>query len=88
MDTKITSRQNEEQKEKRMRNGTGMAALVVILGGICVIAMALGVSYLIVSLLWWLICLGLGIEFNWFAALGIFAVCMLLRWVVSAAKPK
>ena len=85
MDTKNTSHQIEK---KLIDKGAAMPTLVVLLGAICVIALALGVAYLIVSLLWWLICLGLGIEFSWFAALGVFAVCMLLRWVVSAAKPK
>lgn len=85
MDTKNTSHQIEK---KLIDKGAAMPTLIVLLGAICVIALALGVAYLIVSLLWWMICLGLGIEFSWFAALGIFAICMLLRWVVSAAKPK
>lgn len=65
-----------------------MPTLIVLLGAVCLVALVFGASYLIVSLLWWFVCLGLGIEFNWFAALGIYAICILLRWVVSAAKPK
>lgn len=70
-----------------MKN-TILGGLIIIFGSAVIIALCLGLCYLIVSGLWYLICLGLGIEFSWFAALAIFAICMLLRWVLSAARSK
>lgn len=56
--------------------GLGLLAFLVI----CFIF-----TYLLVSFFWWLVCLGLGIEFSWFAALGIFGIGLILRWIISAA---
>lgn len=64
-----------------------LAILILAIGTIGAFVLVLAFAYLVVSGLWYLICLGLGIQFSWFAALGIFAICLLLRWVISAAKP-
>lgn len=61
--------------------GCGIAGL----GLIALFIICFGFAYLMVSFFWWLVCLGLGIEFSWFAALGIFGIGLILRWVISAA---
>ena len=61
--------------------GCGIAGL----GLIALFIIWFGFAYLMVSFFWWLVCLGLGIEFSWFAALGIFGIGLILRWVISAA---
>ena len=58
---------------------------IVGLGLIALFIIWFGFAYLMVSFFWWLVCLGLGIEFSWLAALGIFGVGLILRWVISAA---
>lgn len=58
---------------------------IVGLGLIALFIICFGLAYLMVSFFWWLICLGLGLEFSWLAALGIFGVGLILRWIVSAA---
>lgn len=72
-----------------MSNNTDnfLGCSIVGLGFVALLAICLGLVYLFVSGMWYLICLGLGIEFNWFAALAIMAICLLLRWIISAAKP-
>lgn len=70
-----------------MSNHPILSMLILVIGTAGAVAVIMALSYLIVSGLWYLICLGLGIEFSWFAALAIFAICILLRWVMSAAKP-
>ena len=61
--------------------GCGIAGL----GFIALFIICFGLAYLMVSFFWWLVCLGLGIEFSWFAALGIFGIGLILRWIISAA---
>lgn len=61
-----------------------LAGLVI---AIAILAL-LGASYLIVAGLTYLICLGFGLEWSWLLALGVWAACVLLRWIVSAAKGK
>lgn len=61
--------------------GCGIAGL----GLIALFIIYFGFAYLMVSFFWWLVCLGLGIEFRWLAALGIFAIGLILRWIISAA---
>lgn len=58
---------------------------VVGLGLIALFIICFGFAYLMVSFFWWLVCLGLGLEFSWLAALGIFGVGLILRWIISAA---
>lgn len=53
-----------------------------------IIVAALGASYLVVAALTYLMCLGFGLEWSWLLALGVWAACGLLRWIVSAAKGK
>lgn len=69
-----------------MNNNSFIAMLIGIFVIVAAIVVPITLSYLIISGLWYLVCLGLGIEFSWFAALGIFAIGMILRWIVSAAK--
>lgn len=69
-----------------MNNHSFIATLIGIFVIVAAIVVPIALSYLIISGLWYLVCLGLGIEFSWFAALGIFAIGMILRWIVSAAK--
>lgn len=59
--------------------GLFMAILVVAV---------LGLTYLAIAGLTYLICLGFGLEWSWLLALGVWAACVLLRWIVSAAKGK
>lgn len=45
-------------------------------------------GFLIVSGLTWLICFGFGFTFSWPLALGVCALFILIRWILSAVKPK
>ena len=56
------------------------------LGAFALLIICFGLAYLMVSFFWWLVCLGLGLEFSWLAALGIFGVGLILRWIISAAR--
>lgn len=69
-----------------MNNHSFIATLIGIFVIVAAVIVPIALTYLAISGLWYLVCLGLGIEFSWFAALGIFAIGMILRWIVSAAK--
>lgn len=46
----------------------------------------LAITYLIVCGLLWLVCFAFGLEWSWTIALGVWAACLLLRWILSVAK--
>lgn len=43
-------------------------------------------GYLVVAGLTYIICLAFGLSWSWLMALGVWATCVLLRWIMSAAK--
>lgn len=45
------------------------------------------VFFLAVALIYWVICFAFGMMFSWKIAVGVWAVIVLLRMVMSAAKP-
>ena len=71
--------------------GMNKGIIYSILAGLLIalfVVFVLGATYLLVAGLTYLICLGFGWEWNWFLALGVWALCVLLRWIISAAKGK
>ena len=61
-----------------------MAAII----GCLFVIVSLGFSYVITALVTWLICFGFGFEWSWVLSLGVWGIVILLRWIISAAKPK
>lgn len=59
-----------------------MAALL----GLLVIIFAVGLSYLIVAGLTYLICLGFGLAWSWLLALGAWALILLLRSIFKSSN--
>lgn len=49
-------------------------------------ALVLGASYLLVSGLTFIASLAFGFEWSWLIALGVWAVCMTIRWVLESAR--
>lgn len=43
-------------------------------------------TYLAICGLSWLVCFAFGLEWSWGIALGIWAACLILRWVLSSAR--
>lgn len=58
-----------------------MAALIVIFGTICALILVLGISYGLVALLTYLICLCFGWNWSWIFALGIWILAIFLKWM-------
>lgn len=54
---------------------------VVLIALLCGVAFFLGVS-----LVYWILCFAFGLAFSWKIAIGVWAVVVLLRMIVSAAK--
>lgn len=54
---------------------------VVLIALLCGVAFFLGVS-----LVYWVFCFAFGLAFSWKIAIGVWAVVVLLRMIVSAAK--
>lgn len=44
------------------------------------------VCFLVFSLIYYIICLCFGFTFSWGIALGFFLICLVIRWVISAAR--
>ena len=55
---------------------------------ISAIAIFIGLSFLIVAGLTWLICFGFGIAFSWRIAVGVFAVYVLLINIANSIRLK
>ena len=64
--------------------GCGLAVLFMIVTVVACYA----ASYFIVAGLTWLVCLGFGFEWSWLLALGVWAACLILRWIFEAANGK
>lgn len=43
-------------------------------------------SLALVAFMSYLICIGFGIAWSWPLAIGIWALCIVIRWVISAAR--
>lgn len=61
--------------------------LAVILG-IALVAIFLGLSYLIVAGLVWIICFGFGLEWSWLISLGVWALLILIRGGIKIGTGK
>lgn len=59
---------------------TLIGILTGFLGAVLIVA-AIGVSYLVISGLSWLVCTSFGLSWNWWVPLGIMAAVILLRIV-------
>lgn len=70
-----------EIKKKTNKNAILAGVLAVLL----VIAIG-ALGYLFIAGLTYLVCLGFGLEWSWPIALGVWAACVIFRWVLSAAK--
>lgn len=46
------------------------------------------IAFLGFTLIYYIICMCFGLAFSWLYALGIFLICLLIRWVISAARSK
>lgn len=57
-----------------------MLAVVI---GILAIAAVLGISYLAVAGILWLVCLGFGLEWSWLLSLGVWALLILIKGGLS-----
>lgn len=60
-----------------------------VLVGLAAIAMLIVlwfIGFLVIAGLTFLYCAAFGIEWSWLTALGVWAACVILRWVLSAAK--
>lgn len=57
-----------------------------ILAGVLAILLVIALGYLFIAGLTYLVCLGFGLEWSWMIALGVWAACVIFRWVLSAAK--
>lgn len=68
--------------KKKTSEKTALAVVVLILAVIGIGAL----GYLFIAGLTYLICLGFGLEWSWLTALGVWAACIIFRWVLSAAK--
>lgn len=68
--------------KKKLNEKTALAAVILILAVIGVGVL----GYLFISGLTYLICLAFGLPWSWLTALGVWAACVMLRWVLSAAK--
>lgn len=66
-------------------NNTEKKVAVVSIALLAVIAV-IGLVFLFIAGLTYLICLAFGLEWSWLMALGVWAACILVRWVLSAAK--
>lgn len=42
--------------------------------------------FLVFTLIYYIICICFGLVFSWWYALGIFLVCLVIRWVISASR--
>lgn len=58
---------------------TGLACL----GIVCIFICMLAVSILITEGLVWLVCMGLGLEFNWMLGIGIWAIMVLIGFALK-----
>lgn len=43
--------------------------------------------FLLAAGMWALVCGGFGLEWSWRSSAGVWALCCLARWVLSAARP-
>ena len=68
--------------KKKLNDKTALALVVLTLAIVGVIV----ITYLFVAGLTYLVCLGFGLQWSWFTALGVLAACVLLRWILSASK--
>ena len=60
-----------------------------ILAGVLAVLLVIAVGalgYLFIAGFTYLVCLGFGFEWSWMIALGVWAACVIFRWVLSAAK--
>lgn len=63
------------------------AAVIIVLAVLAIILVTI-IPFFFVAFLSYLVCLGFGLTWSWMLAVGVWAVCVLLRWIVSAAKGK
>lgn len=56
---------------------------LLALASIALIVVTFGLSWAVISCLWWLICMLIGWEFSFGVSTAIWIVAMLLKWVTS-----
>lgn len=61
---------------------------MVFLLAILLTAFVLALGFFVIAGIVWLICWGFSLTFSWPVVIAVWAICVLLRWIVSAAKPK
>lgn len=61
--------------------------MAMLIGFLLVVAL-LGISYLCIAGLVYLVCLGLGFEWSWLLSLGVWALIILLRQVFKVSSNK
>lgn len=69
-----------ENKSVKVTMLAGLLTILLFVG-------VIGLLFLFVAGLTYMVCWGFGLEWSWMLALGVFAACLLLRWILSAAKP-
>lgn len=62
-----------------------MGCLAVLIF-VFIYALVLGASYLLVAGLTFIVSLAFGFAWSWLLALGVWAVCMIIRWVLKAVS--
>ena len=60
--------------------------IATVLAVVLIALLCGGAFFLGVSLVYWIICFAFGLTFSWKIAIGVWAVVVLLRMIMSAAK--
>ena len=64
----------------------GAQAVGIGLALIALVALCYALAYLFVAGLTYLACIGFGFDWSWSLSAGVYAVCLLIRYVLSAVK--
>ena len=76
---------SEIRKQEVNETTKNLAGIALGLGTIVIALIVLAFTYLVLAGLWWLVCLGTGLEFSWLAPVAIIAAAFIVKWIVKFA---